>query len=198
MSCRRSVGAGLAVLTLALATACANQAASSPPEPSQSASSASPTSAQPTPIPTPTATPAGRAVSLDKQYRYPDGLSVAVVEIAHATLGDFVSTEDPNAKVGDPFTIVTIEIHNGSDQEIAPLVVASLFYGADQKRAARVEYDSYLDGPVIAPGESAPLFDMAYLIPVDERDQVRLEVALNIDDHEPAQFTGSVARARKI
>ena len=198
MSCRRSVGAGLAVLTLALATACANQAASSPPEPSQSASSASPTPAQPTPIPTPTATPAGRAVSLDKQYRYPDGLSVAVVEIAHATLGDFVSTEDPNAKVGDPFTIVTIEIHNGSDQEIAPLVVASLFYGADQKRAARVEYDSYLDGPVIAPGESAPLFDMAYLIPVDERDQVRLEVALNIDDHEPAQFTGSVARARKI
>lgn len=198
MSCRRSVGAGLAVLTLALATACANQAASSPPEPSQSASSASLTSAQPTPIPTPTATPAGRAVSLDKQYRYPDGLSVAVVEIAHATLGDFVSTEDPNAKVGDPFTIVTIEIHNGSDQEIAPLVVASLFYGTDQKRAARVEYDSYLDGPVIAPGESAPLFDMAYLIPVDERDQVRLEVALNIDDHEPAQFTGSVARARKI
>lgn len=198
MSCRRSVGAGLAVLTLALATACANQAASSPPEPSQSASSASPTPAPQTPTATSTGAPTGRTVSLDKQYRYPDGLSVAVVEIAHATLGDFVSTEDPNAKVGDPFTIVTIEIHNGSDQEIAPLVVASLFYGADQKRAARVEYDSYLDGPVIAPGESAPLFDMAYLIPVDERDQVRLEVALNIDDHEPAQFTGSVARARKI
>ena len=194
MSCRRSVGAGLAVLTLALATACANQAASSPPEPSQSASSASPTPAQPTPIPT----PIGRTVSLDKQYRYPDGLSVTVVEIAHATLGDFVSTEDPNAKVGDPFTIVTIEIHNGSDQEIRPMVVASLFYGKDQKRAARVDCELCLDGPFIEPGKSAPLLDMAYLIPIDERDQVRLEVALNIDDHEPAQFTGSVARARKI
>lgn len=195
MSCRRSVGAGLAVLTLALATACANQAASSPPEPSQSASSASLTAA---PTPTATAAPTGRTVSLDKQYRYPDGLSVAVVEIAHATLGDFVSTEDPNAKVGDPFTIVTIEIHNGSDQEIRPMVVASLFYGKDQKRAARVDCELCLDGPFIEPGKSAPLLDMAYLIPIDERDQVRLEVALNIDDHEPAQFTGSVARARKI
>lgn len=195
MNCRSCLGTGLAVLTLVLAAACTHQAASSPPDPSHAASSASPISAPPTPIATPT--PTGRAVSFDKQYRYPDGLSVAVVEIAHAELPDFVATEDPNAKKGDPYTIVTVKIHNGSDKEIAPLVVASLFYGTDQKRAARVEFDSYLDGPVIEPGGSAPLFDMAYLIPVDERDQVRLEFALNTGEHEAAQFTGSVARARK-
>ena len=146
MNCRSCLGTGLAVLTLVLAAACTHQAASNPPDPSHAASSASPISAPPTPIPTPTATPTGRAVSFDKQYRYPDGLSVAVVEIAHAELPDFVATEDPNAKKGDPYTILTVKIHNGSDQEIAPLVVASLFYGTDQKRAARVEFDSFLDG----------------------------------------------------
>ena len=68
---------------------------------------------------------APKPVPFTPNYRYPDGLELAITQITHAKLDGFRATDDPNAKPGDPYTIVTVTLRNGSHHEVEAAFVGT-------------------------------------------------------------------------
>ena len=164
---------------------CSSPANSSDAEPSTSESSSA----------TPKAVVASsKAVSFSRNYRYPDGTTVAITGIAHGQLGLFPTTDDPNAKEGDPYTVLSVTVHNLTAKSLEVLIAGTLRHGKD-KTADRfwVEEDAIR---TLAPGETYDSYDMGFLLPVEARDDVDLELYVDAGQHGPAQFTGSISKAR--
>jgi len=48
----------------------------------------------------------------------------------------------------------------------------------------------------LKPGQTSYPYDMGFLVPVDQRDDVNLQVNVDLGPHQPALFTGSLDEDR--
>lgn len=136
------------------------------------------------------------AVSFTKTYRYADGITVAVTGIAHGRLGPLPSTDNPDAKEGDPYTVLSVTVHNLTAKRFETLIQGTMRYGKDRTAAYRLGLDDSAGTVALAPGETSHPYDMGFLLPVEARDDVDLELYVDSGRHGPAAFTGSIAKAR--
>jgi hypothetical protein len=172
---------------LAILGACSSPIQSSSPEPTTSGSSSvSPKSADASP----------KAVSFSKSYRYSDGITVAITGVAHGQLGAGQPTNDPDAKEGDPYTVLSVTVHNGTAKSFDALFQGTLRYGNDKTVAYQMGLDDMGGVVTLAPGETSHSYDIGFLLPVEARDNIDLEISIDAGQHGPAAFTGSIAKAR--
>ncbi len=183
-----------AVLCAAMVAALAACSSPSPPSgPGSSASVSTPAAVNATPSAT------VKVVSFDETYRYPDGITVTVTAITHGQLGVFPETEDPDAKEGDPYTVVSASVRNATAAKFELIFQGTLRYGKDRTVAYRIslgiseENNGYL---VLAPGEVSDPYDIGFLVPVAARDDVMLELQIDAGQHPPVAFVGSIATER--
>jgi hypothetical protein len=136
---------------------------------------------------------APKPVPLSPNYRYPDGLELTITQITHAKLDGFRATDDPNAKPGDPYTIVTVTLRNGTHHEVEAAFVGQLRYGPRKLTAHRVNLnDSVFVVASLSPGERSSPYDMGFLVPADGQRDVILQVTVDLGRHQPATFAGSL------
>jgi hypothetical protein len=172
---------------LAILGACSSPIQSSSPEPTTSGSSSvSPKAADASP----------KAVSFSKSYRYPDGITVAITGVAHGQLGAGQPTNAPDAKEGDPYTVLTVTVHNGTAKSFDALIQGTLRYGNDKTVAYQMGLDDIGGVVTLAPGQTSHPYDIGFLLPVEARDNVDLEIPIDAGQHGPAAFTGSITKAR--
>jgi hypothetical protein len=175
------------VALLAILGACSSPAQSSGPEPSTSeSSSATPKSENASP----------KAVSFSESYRYPDGITVAIAEVTHGKLDPWTGTDDPTDKAGDPWTILSVTVHNATAKSFEMLLQGTMRYGEDKTAAHRLGLDDVNSNATLAPGQTSYPYDMGFLLPVEARGDVDLELYIDYGQHGPAAFTGSIAKAR--
>jgi len=136
-------------------------------------------------------------VPLTKPFRYPDGLEVEVVGIQHGQLGDFPSTDDPNAKKGDPYTVVTVALRNRSADVIDTVLLGDLRYGPEKTRAYRIAMEDNGGMQSLEPDQASVPYDMGFLVPVSKRHDVVLEVSIELGSRQPARFAGSLERKHR-
>lgn len=79
-----------------------------------------------------------KAVGFDETYRTSDGVAVQTIEIENAKLGPFPKAEDPDAKEGDPYVMLTTKTTNGTKSTLGLVLAAVLKYGPDRTQAAQV------------------------------------------------------------
>jgi hypothetical protein len=175
------------VALLAILGACSSPAQSSSPEPNTSESSSATAKA---------ADASPKAVSFSESYRYPDGITVAIAAVTHGKLEPFPATDDPNAKEGDPWTILSVTVHNATAKSFEMLLQGTMRYGKDKSKAYEMGLDDVNSNATLAPGETSYPYDMGFLLPVEARDAVDLEIQIDYGQHGPAVFTGSIAKAR--
>ena len=188
MNIRSYLRSGLTALVLAFLAGCSGAQSAGSPNVGPDGSSAPSVSAASTPV----ATGVPRSVSFTEKYRLDNGLVISVTGITHGELGEFPETDDPNAKKGDSYTVITISLHNGGAETVEAVLNGTVLYGKDQKQAYRLALDDTGSTPTIQPGETAHLYDMGFLIPVADRGQVQLKVTVDIGQHEAAHFAGSI------
>ena len=184
-SCLRS---GFTALVLAFVAGCSSAQSAGSPNVGNAGSSSPSASAASAPV----ATAEPRPVPFTEKYRFDNGLVMSVTGISHGELGEFPNTDDPNAKKGDPYTVITISLHNGGARTVEALLNGTVLYGKAQKQADRLGLDDSGSMPTIQPGETAPPYDMGFLIPLADRGQVQLKVTVDIGENEAAHFAGSI------
>jgi hypothetical protein len=196
MNRKSSLRTGLAALVLAVAAGCSAQYAGPPSVGAGGRSTPSPLATRA--VPSPMSEP--KPVSFGQKYRFANGLVMSVTGIAHGKLGEFPATDDPKAKKGDPYTVITITLHNDGAKTVECVLNGTVFYGKDQRRAYRFDVHGGVpyptdatSTPTIAAGETAPPHDMGFLIPVADRGQVRLQVTIDAGLEQTAYFAGSIA-----
>ena len=135
-------------------------------------------------------------VSLNQTFRYPDGLEVEVVGIQHGQLGVIPETEDPNAEEGDPYTVVTVALRNRSASVVDALLMGELHYGPEKTPAFRLGMHDDNAVQQLKPGQTSYPYDMGSLVPVDRRDDVILQVNIDLGPHQPALFAGALPEDR--
>ena len=82
-----------------------------------------------------------KAVGFDETYRTDDGVVVQITEIAESKLGPFPNTDDPDAKEGDPFVLLTTKTTNSTKATLQFVPTAVLRYGPEKTEAAEVLVD---------------------------------------------------------
>src|SRR4051794_4240493 len=92
----------LSALVLAFVAGCSSAQPAGSPDVRTDGSSAPSVSAATTPV----ATAAPRSVGFTEKYRLDHGLVMSVAGITHGELDEFPNTDDPNAKKGDPYTVI--------------------------------------------------------------------------------------------
>ncbi|GAA2093117.1 hypothetical protein GCM10009841_02550 [Microlunatus panaciterrae] len=133
-----------------------------------------------------------KTVGFDETYRTSDDVSVQISEIKVAKLGLFPTTEDPDAKEGDPYIILTTKTTNGTKSTLGFALAAVLKYGPNRTQAAQVlvlpeeEPIFYLD-----PNEAGE-YRFGFIIPSEFYDQAVMKVTVSIDPLRTAVFSGSI------
>jgi hypothetical protein len=183
---RLSTAAALALSAgLLLLPACSGNGATS--DGASSSAAASPSSG-------PSATV--KAVGFHETYRTPDGVTVKIIEIKDAKLGPFPTTEDPDAKEGDPYVLLATNTTNGTKSKLTLVPAAVLKYGPERTQAAQVQISDDIGGAAQAvvdldPNE-AKEYAYGFIIPSKFYDQVVMEVTITIDPLRTAVFSGSI------
>jgi hypothetical protein len=121
---------------------------------------------------------------------------VAITGVAHGQLGPFPITDNPEAKEGDPYTVLSVTVHNLTAKSFEVLFQGALRFGNDKGKAYQMGLDDAGCVVTLAPGETSYPCDMGFLLPVEARDAVDLEIHIDGGQHGPAAFTGSIAKAR--
>lgn len=152
--------------------------------------------ADPTEEPTEEATseePAPEVANFQQKYTYPDGLEIEVTKIKHGKTNAYETEIDSEAKIGDPWVMMSIRVKNGSNEKVDTYGSATVTYGPDGDSAdtAYLEKTELNDvSGILLPGK-AKTGTYAYRIPAKYQDEVVME--FNADfNHEAAVFSGSV------
>ena len=132
-----------------------------------------------------------KAVGFHETYRTPDGVTVKIIEIKDAKLEPFPTTDDPDAKEGDPYVILTTKTTNGTKSKVELIPAAVLKYGPEKTAAAVVLVDE-IDGAVDLEPNEAYDYAFGFIIPSKFYDQVVMEVTVTIDPLRTAVFSGSI------
>jgi hypothetical protein len=130
-----------------------------------------------------------QAISFDETHKHADGVEVAVTEIAAARLVAFQYRPDDIGKTGDPYTILTVRVTNGSDKELELLLTATLGYGPDERPA--VEIPIHEGGMANLPPGEAMSYDWGFIVPESFQDEAVFVVAIDLE-HEKSVFSGSI------
>lgn len=130
-----------------------------------------------------------QAISFDETHKHADGVEVAVTEIAAARLVEFQYRPDDIGKTGDPYTILTVRVTNGSDQELELLLTATLGYGPDERPAVEIPIQE--GGMANLPPGEAMSYDWGFMVPESSQDETVFVVAIDLD-HDKSVFSGSI------
>ena len=134
-----------------------------------------------------------RAALFTESHRYADGLAVTVTDIAHGTLDEMPQTDDPLTKLGDPYTVLTVTLHNGAPHTFEVWFIGRVSYGRDRRQAGRFATRAISDvhsAQVVAPGETSYPYDLGFLLPTEARGDLVFELTIDRGEHEPAIFAG--------
>lgn len=173
---QRSTGAVVAALMLLLGACSVSGTGNSPSE-----ASTKPPAVSASPLP---------QAALDKGHRYADGVTLRVSDITESKLEIFPTTEDPEAKEGDPYIILTLTWENRSESEIEIAPIVTVRVGADGRTAAKVYAGEDRDQLNIAPGQTDE-YEVACLIPEADRSKVVLEIS-DVDPSRNVVLAGSI------
>lgn len=91
--------------------------------------------------------------------------------------------------------MVSVSVRNITAAKFELIFIATLHYGKDQEVAYRLVRDESNGNLILAPGEESNPYDMGFLLPVADRDDVVLELQID-GQHPPVTFAGSIAKAR--
>jgi hypothetical protein len=130
-----------------------------------------------------------QALSFDDTHQHADGAEVAVTEIAAAELVAFQPRPDQVGNTGDPYTILTVRVDNGSDKELELLLTATLAYGPDEQLAVEIPLQEGGMGN-LPPGE-ARSYDWGFIVPDPFQDETVFVVAIDLE-HDKSVFSGSI------
>lgn len=122
---------------------------------------------------------------------YTDGVEIEVTKHKQAKIGEWTMVDDDSAKPGDPYTVLTIRVKNGTHDRLDLFGSATVTYGPDGEEAPSVYDDGIepFDGTVL-PGK-ARTGTWGFVIPKKHLDDVTLEVDFDFA-HESAIFSGSL------
>ena len=90
---------------------------------------------------------------------------------------------------GDPYTILTVRVNNGSDKELELLLTATLAYGPDEQLAVEIPLQEGGMGN-LPPGE-ARSYDWGFIVPDPFQDETVFVVAIDLE-HDKSVFSGSI------
>jgi hypothetical protein len=130
--------------------------------------------------------------SFDEKYVYSDGLQVEVIKIRN---GQFTAAQveyQDNVKKGDPYTVFTIRVRNGSPKTVELNGSVRATYGPDGEEAEQSYLEDEtgdLSGKLIKGKSRSAGF--VFLIPTRFYDDVVLEVSPDFE-HDSAVFSGSI------
>jgi hypothetical protein len=190
---RRAIVAALAALASIVLTGCEHGSAAEPawqPRPGRStAARADPGTVSATPVPQ---RPAGQFFG--ETHHYPDNLDLRVEKLTTAELGWFPQTSDDAAVAGDPYTLITVRLDNHSRARFRAVFTATAFYGPELTEAHTVSLEAATNVQTVEPGGTA-VHELGFLLPDEHRDDVVLELAIDLSGHHKAYFVGSVRTA---
>ena len=132
-----------------------------------------------------------RTVGFNQTYSFENGLTVKILKIRSAKLGPFQPTDDPNAKEGDPYTIISTRIGNGSPAEVELVITSRVTFGPEATEAPQVAVDEEFDLINLKPKEAQD-YSFGFIIPAEFQDQVAMEMTMTIDPLRTAVFSGSI------
>ena len=132
-----------------------------------------------------------KAVEFDETYRTDDGIVVEITEVLERKLEPFTTTDDPDAKEGDPYVLLNTKTTNMTEAAMELVPGAVLTYGPEKTAASPVLVDE-IDGIVdLKPGEAYD-YAFGFLIPKDSYDQVVMELTVTIEPLRTVVFSGAV------
>ena len=126
---------------------------------------------------------------------YPDGLVVNVTRASSGLLTEVPYSDNPFVQHGDPYTIITVELRNGSSKTVQAWFVGRATYGPKRHQAPRFATRALTDlnsVQMIAPGETSYPYSLGFLIPPDAHDDVQFELNIDPGTHRTAIFAGSL------
>ena len=129
------------------------------------------------------------AISFDQTHKHADGVEVAVTDITAAKLVEFQYRPDEIGKTGDPYTILTVRVTNGSDKELELLLTATLAYGPDEQLAVEIPIQE--GGMANLPPGEAISYDWGFMVPEAFQDETVFVVAIDLE-HDKSVFSGSI------
>ena len=131
------------------------------------------------------------AVGFDEPYRTADGVVVQITEVGESTLGPFPTTDDPDAKEGDPFVLLTTKTTNSTKSTLQFVPTAVLRYGPEKTAAAAVLVDEMDSAVDLEPNEAFD-YTLGFIIPEESYDQVVMEMTVTLDPLRTVVFSGSI------
>ena len=132
-----------------------------------------------------------KAVGFDETYRTDDGVVVQVTEIDEGKLGAFPTTDDPEAKEGDPFVLLTTKTTNSTKSTLQYVPTAVLRYGPEKAAAAGLFVDDLDAAQDVEPNEAFD-YTLGFIIPKESYDQVVMEMTVTLDPLRTVVFSGSI------
>jgi hypothetical protein len=131
------------------------------------------------------------AVAFDEPYRTDDGVVVQITEIDESTLGPFQLSDDPDAKGGDPYVLLTTKTTNSTQSTLQYVPTAVLRYGPEKTAAAAVFVEDLDAAQDVEPTEAFD-YTLGFIIPKESYDQVVMEMTVTIDPLRTVVFSGSI------
>jgi hypothetical protein len=135
-----------------------------------------------------------KAVRFDETYRTDDGVEVKVT-LQEANLTMFQTSEDPNAKEGDPYIVFTSGIANRTETRVDVVLTTVVKYGPNLTLAAQVESPDMREPVFKLDAGEAREYDFSYIIPGEFREQVVMEMTVSLDPPRTAVFSGPITPA---
>jgi hypothetical protein len=172
-----SVALAVSVGLLLLPACSGNDASKAPNSPPAATSSPAPSAAV-------------KTVGFDETYRTDDGVVVQITEIDETKLGPLATTEDSDAKEGDPFVVLATKTTNKTKTAVEFVPEAVVKFGPEKTVAAQVFVEE-LDGLVLEPNQAYD-FNFGFLIPREYYDQVIMDLRVTIDPHRAVSFAGPI------
>ena len=122
--------------------------------------SGSPSGASPAAAPSATV----KAVGFDETYRTDDGVAVQITGVGESKLEPFPTTDDPDAKEGDPFVLITTKTTNSTKSTLQFVPTAVLRYGPERTKAAEVLVDEMDSAVDLEPNEARD-YTRGFIVP---------------------------------
>ena len=132
-----------------------------------------------------------KAVGFDEAFSTDDGVVVQITEIDESTLGPFPRTDDPDAREGDPFVLLTTKTTNSTKSTLQYVPTAVLWYGPEKTAAAAVLVDEMDSAVDLEPNEAFD-YTLGFIIPEESYDQVVMEMTVTLDPLRTVVFSGSI------
>jgi hypothetical protein len=138
-----------------------------------------------------------RPSTFTETFRWSDGLSVEIVAIDHTLLADPAQVDSPGARTGDPCSELTVVVRNGSRYAATVGLTARLRYGPDLVPAgsyiASAGHADSASTQIVKAGEVSYPYVLGFVLPVEGRRDVVVDLGIDDWRHERAVFAGSIA-----